>query len=469
MLSMRSVGYTFEASVADLIDNSVAAGADNISILTGGPSSPFIAFLDDGFGMNESTLVSAMTLGAADPTAPRSNQDLGRFGLGLKTASLAHARCLTVLSKQDGHAVAARWDLDDLKQRGRWELHLLSETEIESVPCAERLQGLTCGTLVVWTELDTFEASVGDMHKGLDEALSTLRDHLGLVFHRFLAGDASRISIDINGNRIEGADPFLEKHKKTIQGPDEFIRVEGSMVVFRSFTLPVPSELTAADREKARARNGLRDTQGFYIYRNKRLVVAGSWFGMRPRQELDKLTRVRLDIPNTLDHLWQLDVKKSTAHPPAVVRQKVRHLMDHTTAPSQRALKFRGRTVQHDPIQRVWNLVQDRDSFRYEINRKHPVVTQWLAASPADDAESLLRMLEETAPWEDAYARSANDETVLRKAIDPGTLTSRARDLAQALMVSDATQLLAMLRNIEPFSSIPEQQLLAIAQEALNA
>lgn len=467
MLSMRSVGYTFEASVADLIDNSIAAGAGRVSILTGETPEPFLAFLDDGAGMTEGELVSAMTLGAIDPTAKRGKNDLGRFGLGLKTASLAHARCLTVLSKQGNTVVGARWDLDTLSAQGSWQLQLFSVDEMASVPEAHHLLSAAHATLVVWTKLDQLKIEVGNFQAGLDTILASLRDHLGLVFHRFLSGDASRLAIDINGNIVEGADPFLEKHKKTMKGPEERIRVEGADVRLRAFTLPVPSQISAADMDRARAHNGLRDTQGFYIYRNRRLVVAGSWFEMRPRQELDKLTRVRLDIPNSLDHLWQLDVKKSTARPPHIVRQKVKHLMEHTTEPSQKALNYRGRIVASDSIDRIWNLVQDRDGFRYEINREHPLVTAWKGTgSTESDPEALLRTLEECAPWEDAYTRHANDESVQRKDLDHDQLAGQARAISTILNTTDSAQLVEVLRNAEPFNLLSVAQLKTIASEA---
>lgn len=469
MHSMRSVGYSLEASVADLVDNSLAAGANTVSILTGKHPEPYLAILDDGSGMTSEILIQAMTLGSKDPGAAREEDDLGRFGLGLKTATFAHAKTLRVISKREGVVVGAMWDLNQLHDTSSWDLWLLDEAECHAVPGFSRLHSQPSGTLVVWTNLDQILHAAGDLDAGFDEALATTRDHLGLVFHRFIDGDARRVYIDLNGNTVEAADPFLKNHRKTMPGPPERIEVEGEVVTFRAFTLPIPSSLSAAERERARVRNGLRDTQGFYIYRGKRLVVAGSWFNLRPRQELDKLTRVQMDIPNSLDHLWQLDVKKSTAKPPAAVRQKVRHLMDRATEPSRRAFRYRGRQAKQEDIVRVWNVMEDRDSFRYEINEDHPLLRELLDGVQGSQIRALIRVIEQTAPWEDAYTRHTQDQALERATVDVEALALQAKELATLLNQTEPRALAALLRPIEPFSSLPPATLTQISQEALKS
>src|SRR5579859_4999212 len=122
MQSLRSVGYSTSTALADLVDNSISAQARTIRISVTMNSRPFVAICDDGLGMDEATLLAAMRFGSRDPRHPRQGAELGRFGLGLKTASLSQCRKLSVATLQDGRLSIARWDLDECDHRGTWWL-----------------------------------------------------------------------------------------------------------------------------------------------------------------------------------------------------------------------------------------------------------------------------------------------------------------------------------------------------------
>jgi hypothetical protein len=251
-------------------------------------------------------------------------------------------------------------------------------------------------------------------------------------------------------------------------GPEETIEVDGDFVTIRPYTLPYISKLSAADRREALVAGSLRDSQGFYIYRAGRLVLWGTWFRVMPRDELGKLARVRVDMPNTLDHLWALDIKKSSAAPPPEVTRRLKRIADRIVGPSRRVHQFRGRRLGTDKVERLWNLIDERGIFRYEINRDHPMIVS-LAESldgPSQTALAhLLTVVEATFPVEDAYNRLGTDNTHVPSAIEKERIAHLAR-VFQASMGVDLNVLAQRLALIEPFNGIPD--LKSFLKEALG-
>lgn len=192
--SLRSIGYSMETAIADLIDNSITAGANKISItgtFKGKNTALFI--LDNGIGMNETTLKNAMRLGSSSPSDLRDKKDLGRFGLGLKTASFSQCRRFTVVSKFKGRISGRYWDLDIINESDEWQLR----TDVDP-SYKERLKDLSQGTLVVWEKLDRIISQKDkDAEKRFNAKKNSLRNHLGLTFHRFL--ESGRLSGNSEG------------------------------------------------------------------------------------------------------------------------------------------------------------------------------------------------------------------------------------------------------------------------------
>ena len=287
MESMRAVGYTIETAIADIVDNSITAKSHNIEISFSAAPEPFIAILDDGEGIDRAGLVEAMRLAGRSPRSERSEHDLGRFGLGLKTSSLSQCRCLSVVSKRGAEVQAVRWSLDHLSERGTWALQLLDLIEIDQLPAIKRLKRLESGTLVVSTQLDQLHFDSGRLEAHLDEQMKHARDHLALVFHRFIGQRTpplrKTMSLRINGVPLQSLDPFLTVHRGTQHGQVERYVVRGSEVRVQPYTLPYLNKLSSSDRRTALISGTLRDTQGFYIYRASRLVLWGTWFRLCPR------------------------------------------------------------------------------------------------------------------------------------------------------------------------------------------
>lgn len=394
--SMRDLGYTLETAVADLIDNSISAGADSIDIVCAtSEAHPLVAILDNGVGMTEGDLKNAMRHGAINPKQVRSPQDLGRFGLGLKTASFSQCRSLTVVSKRNGVLCGAEWNLDRIDAVDEWVLSLLDETDIHALPYVERISG--SGTAVIWRELDRLvEDEVGSRQDEiLSEKLNVLDRHLALVFHRFLAGEIKgqpKINITVNGHAVTAFDPFCRKNPATQILPEEVVHVGDTAVRLQPYVLPHHSRLTASEYDFYQNRSDFISNQGAYIYRNGRLMAWGDWFRLIPKGEATKLARVQIDFPNSMDEAWTIDIKKSRARPPRSVRERLRQIISKVTGRSTTVHRGRGQRLFQDVTSPVWERYADHGGIRYSINGSHPLI-QRLAERIDQDGEKSLNIL----------------------------------------------------------------------------
>ena len=457
---MRSIGYTVEAAVADVIDNSVAASASHIEILISSAGPFEVAVMDDGSGMSRGEAVDAMRLAATSPSKERRPEDLGRFGLGLKTASLSQCRTLTVVTKKCGELTALRWSLDHVLDAGAWSLLELEPEEVESLLGWDRISGTESGTLVHWGELDQLMMTEGDRQEDLDKVAQRVRDHVALVFHLYGAGEGVRqTKFSLNGGDIAPIDPFMSHSKLTTKTPWESISVDENEVRLMAYTLPYLNRLSHAERARALKLGGLRETQGFYVYRGSRLVIWGTWFRVMPRSEMAKLTRVRVDIPNTLDHLWALDVKKATADPPPQVRRRLGELAKTMIMPSQKVQEFRGRRVsQSAQVDYMWVPRVNGHEFTYEVNTEHPTVSAFVSDLSEDQKRLfglVLEDLQSTFPIIDAHNRMSGDG--VPEAQDESELVDRAAtgwSLARAHGLDREAFILGLSRS-DPYCLVP--------------
>lgn len=425
--SMRAVGYTTEAAIADIIDNSISAGATSVHVKYDASEFPFVSILDNGSGMNPAELTAAMRHGSSNPTDKREAADLGRFGLGLKTASMSQCRKLTVVSKKDGIVSARRWDLDVVRDTGKWLVVVPSKPELMALPLMARLESQPSGTLVVWQDLDRLTAGARDLSREMTAKMSPLFEHLALVFHRFTQKEAENpaISIVVNGLPLPPRDPFLGANPFRQQLEGQTISHERGKVVVLPYVLPPVSNLSAQEIETAGGREGLRGTQGFYVYRSRRLVIWGTWFGLVPKEEFFKLTRIRVDIPNSFDDLWSLDIKKSAAHPPDPIRGRLKELIPHFANTSKRTVTFNGRVTNPGGFSPVWNRIETAPGrFRYAPNVDHPLIEKLSESLPDGQQRHLQMVLEflgSAIPYQGIYAdmctdhRSADSDALLKE------------------------------------------------------
>lgn len=464
----RAIGYSIETAVADILDNSIAAQASVITVWYFPGDNPYVAILDDGTGMDYDQLVQAMRFGSRNPLDARGSSDLGRFGLGLKTASLSQCRRLTVATMQRGAPInCAQWDLDLVAETSDWTLAMLNPEEISQVPEIDRLRKLPSGTLVVWQDLDRMLAvdsnSQGNAQVHLTEKMERCRAHIALVFHRYLTGESGlqRMRVTFNDVPVEPLDPFLAG-KSTQAMDDEFLLVEGHAVTVRPYILPHLSHLTSTELNLLGGSEGLRRQQGFYVYRNHRLLIWGTWFHMMRQGDLSKLARVRVDIPNALDHLWALDIKKSMAVPPDVIRKNLTAMIGTIAEKSRRTWAFRGKRETSGTTVHIWNRIKTREGVIYEINREHPLVLSvktLLQTNKLDtELDELLTQIEGFLPWNQLYVdltsdeRITNDQDISQQELTP--LWNRL--LAQCEDTNERRSLAARLIYTEPFSQHPE-------------
>jgi hypothetical protein len=316
--TFRAIGYSIQAAVADIIDNSISAGARNIWVdFEWKGDDTWLSIKDDGCGMTNEELIRAMRPGSRNPREERSSKDLGRFGLGLKTASFSQCRKLSVISKREnGEKNFWTWDMDFVNQTSKWELIRYLPEEF-----ANSTDDLRSGTTVIWNDLDRLVSNLhADDKSALGkflEIMEQIKKHLAMVFHRFMENKRIKIFFQHAGSgsrEIESWNPFLPNHPATQNFPDE--PLQNNQVRIRGFVLPHKSRLTEEEFRRNEGPRGWNEQQGFYIYRSERLLLSGDWLGMFRKEEHYKLARIMIDLPNHLDSEWQIDIKKSVAPMP---------------------------------------------------------------------------------------------------------------------------------------------------------
>ncbi|MEU5932436.1 ATP-binding protein [Micromonospora sp. NPDC047187] len=409
--SLSSLGYSLPAAVADLIDNSVSAGARNIDVeFTWAGRDSWIAVADDGRGMSLPELVTAMTVAARGPSTFRSSTDLGRFGVGLKSASFSQSRQLSVATATAGNWNMRTWDLDVVEESGEWRL--LHGADDETTAILGRLRSnADRGTIVLWRRLNGYhrgEVSADDerTQKQFYAEAARAESHLGMVFARFLAGgQGQRRNLRVSGSAVEPWDPFMSKHPSVQRLPTENLPLGGSTVRVEAFILPSAYRLTPEEYEGAAGPQGWLDQQGFYVYRRNRLILAGDWLGHRGmrREEKYNLARIAVDIPVGTDVEWSVDVRKSSVVPPVGLRQHLYRVARQARATAADVLRHRGGVAARthgDPLSYAWNIRRADGRVTCRINRSHPLVQAVLRPGSNNTAEirALIRLLEETVP-----------------------------------------------------------------------
>lgn len=460
--ALRDIGYSLEAAVADIIDNSIAARAKNVHIRFGWEGEqPWLAFLDDGHGMSETELVEAMRPGSRNPRAKRSRDDLGRFGLGLKTASFSQCRCLTVVSRQSGKIAARRWDLEEVNRRNDWILLAVDDADRDALPALQELPNI--GTYVLWTHLDRLDiGSYGERaHATLNERVQGIRNHLSLVFHRFMSPEVGfqRVRIVINSHEIEAFEPFNAQNPATAHLPEERVRVEDEEVLIQPYVLPHHSKVSPEEYEKYAGEDGYLRSQGFYVYRNRRLIRHGTWFRLCRQEELTKLARIRIDIPNSLDHLWTIDVRKSRASPPEAVRNRMRQVVEQIRGSAKRPYTHRGKAIEDHSTSRVWLRQAHNDRISYEINKEHPLVENLRADLDEETRkrfDGVLRMVGSSLPMPALFTDIAGQPRKVEQATpDILLLTDLAAMMIAANPEAQKDELKSILLRVEPFAPWP--------------
>ncbi len=363
---LRCIGYNFSTALADIIDNSISSDAKHIQVLSNpDDEEPYVVIFDDGHGMGFKELDNAMTLGSNRDEKEDSEYELGRFGLGLKSASFSQCLRLTVASKNCNRINAMRYDLKKIQEKNEWLLDILDSNEIDSLPEIDLLKNAKTGTLVIWQCFDKIMEESDSFKNSFINTIGAAKSHIELVFHRFW----DDINISFNGHRIEKRDPFLTNAPNHQEGRTMTINVDGQDIFVTPFVLPYANSLTEDNKRMLGNPKSIYDDQGFYIYRNKRLIIRGSWLRMKIRSEFNKLARVRVDIPSSLDSLWMLDVKKSSAKIPDKIKDQLQISIKDSIVRSKREVKYIGKK-ESEAEHPLWQRIDlHGGKVKYEINR----------------------------------------------------------------------------------------------------
>lgn len=427
--SLRGLGYSPATALADLIDNSIAAHASEVDVWFEwqGPQSS-IRIVDNGVGMDDATLEAGMRLGASDPRANRAASDLGRFGLGLKTASFSQARRLTVASRRKGGSIVClRWDLNLLDQpesRAPWPLFEGPAPGSEAL--LSPLEIMEQGTIVLWEDLDRV-VTEGFTSTDMIELIDAVEAHLAMTFHRLLEGEGEPLRLHLNDRAVRPWNPFLIGHPAKAWESAEFRILHSPGTLVQCHVLPHRDMLKPTEQEAAGGPGGWTQQQGFYVYRNKRLLMAGGWLGLGDngktwvRDEPHRLARIRLDIPNSVDADWKINVLKSTASPPVRLRAQLRRLAVETRDAARKVFAHRGHISsasggRSDGVKDAWQVRRSANGTSYRIARDNDLVASVLdRAGPLKlDIVAMLRLIEETVPVQRIWLDTAEDKETPR-------------------------------------------------------
>lgn len=474
MEALRGLGYSTAAALADIVDNSVSAGASEVRIdFTWSGSASRISILDDGNGMEDADLEKAMRLGDKSPLDERPPEDLGRFGMGLKTASFSQCRRLTVASLTKGCSPCClRWDLDALAARPDDGWLLFEGPAAGSAVFLEPLSGKSAGTLVLWERLDRV-VTEGCTADDFADTIDVVEARLAMVFHRLLQGPRPALRLLLNGRPVEPWDPFMSGHPaKPWESPIARHLSGSGFVEMECHVLPHRDLLSSDEFERAGGPEGWTAQQGFYVYRNKRLLLAGGWLGLGQgrawnREEAHRLARVRLDIPNTADAEWKIDIRKSTARPPVSLRPWLMRLAEDTRERARRVFAYRGSPAPGPggtPVEQAWRVEHSRSGMRYRIDEKHPAVASVLDGAEAmlPMVKAMLRVVEETVPVQRIWLDTAESKETPRTGFSgepPENVASVLKTLFEDMVgrrgMSPATAKRA-LAGTEPFQNWPD-------------
>lgn len=358
--------YTLAAALADIIDNSISAGASEILVqisIDSAIEETSVVISDDGLGMSAKELIEAMRPASKNAGEARDADDLGRFGWGLKSASLSQAERLEVLSSNNEETTFASWDLAECQD---FEMELDRSTSIEPVLVRNKS---TSWTEVRWKKCVRLTEGYSLQQRQMTDKIAEAIRELELIFHRFLEDEEGEmpISIRVNGRPLVPHDPFL-RTKSSVLTDQTRIPFRYGAFSYEAYALPRLNTLSDEEHSRLAGDEGLVKRQGFYVYRNRRLIIAGTWFNIEPYRALNQLIRIRLDIPNNMDDVWRITVDKASAQLPRDLKDYLRNIVKSLRPHSTKKLttgNFRRKSREEG----FWRLTRRSGVQALEINK----------------------------------------------------------------------------------------------------
>ena len=354
--NLRSFGYSPEEAIADIVDNSISASALHIKIeMRWHGTDSYIAIFDDGTGMTEQELIQAMRPGSKNPSLARENNDLGRFGMGLKSAAFSLGKELTVISKKNHSESIRRWSLDFVAQSNKWKV--LKDKKEGSLN-TKNVDG-EVGTTVVVENLDRLLGLDGSNNIITSDDFYRIAEqisfHLSLVFHKYI--ESGSVAISFNDRVLKPFDPhfgcrrdYLYKHES-----------KNDNIEICSFIVPKENDLPIPTQRLVKRTRGFTQMQGIYIYRGNRLISYGGWLNLGRRQQMKinddyALGRVIVELTNSEDRSWRIDIKKSTAHPPLSILPALNRAAETARkASTQQVSQLTSKTKVKESFEGLWS------------------------------------------------------------------------------------------------------------------
>lgn len=414
--SIAEQGYTLETSLADLLDNSISANSKKVEIISSNIEDKLKVFIaDDGDGMNETELSSNMMFPSQNVENKRTLNDLGRFGLGMKTASFSQTRKFTVLSRVKGTSDfhGRTWDVNYLKQCGKWRILVNTKDEITKLlndykktteNHLKAFDNYIPNTIIIWDGLYKFENYLNpdNQYKHFKEQINTVTaEYLGIVFHKFMTEGSNKLQIRINNLRVVGFDPFVSSKGETARSLGEKEMMFGEDVLrMNAFVLPV--EASENEILWTTQKKNLMDLEGIYIYRGNRIIFFGGWNGIIKKETKLKLARLKIEFENINDDKLQLNVAKSKIEIPYELKSGVlRYLIELREQAkmeyNNRGLKQR-KSIDHSSID-LLKRIQTTKGLFYSINDEFPLLNDIKAnlnSSQKKKLHILLRAINHT-------------------------------------------------------------------------
>lgn len=447
--SLRSVGYTPETAIADIVDNSLSANASTVSIEFNWQNQVII-ISDNGDGMSKQELLKSMNIGSSDPFDLRSIYDLGRFGMGMKTASFSLGKKLTVLAKAGESINNASWDLDYVRKEDQWQILVEDSSSLFIQQLSDRLSKYDNGTVVCISNIDkVISSDSANEKKKFYKMIDNVKNHLSLVFHRFM--ESGKISIIVNGTPLTPWNPFVPDNNARQELEPEEVTENGHKVLIRPYILPHKTKFANDDEVKtAGGYKGWLHHQGFYVYRNERLIIYGTWFGLFKKEMSFNLARIQLDIYSDSDFDWQIDIKKSKAVPPAYTDDIIRLAAEKATNQSVKVYNSRGTysdrkgNANAPQLSCVWEQRKDsRGTYSFILNKKHTLLNKLKTSLAPEQKELLnayLNLVEKCSPME---LSGVNDMLVSKGSLpenEYNDLAYQAKRLITTLIINGSSK-----------------------------
>jgi len=412
--SISEQGYSLEAAIADLIDNSVTANSSVIQVLVDTETEPFQLFLaDNGDGMSAHELVNNMQFPSSNPEGVRSLEDLGRFGLGMKAASFSQTRKFTVISRKKGDDkyFGLTWDVDHLVQTKKWELLVNTELEIDGLikdfnklnkdfnGC---ISNFSPNTIVIWSGLYKFEKYLKEYNRKKSlyrEVVQNTTEHLAIVFHRFLDNTHNPLTIRVNNSHIRPFNPFPESQQSLRKLEFRQRGFGNDNIKLEGFILPSSSikESQQPNSGWTTPNKSLLDMEGVYIYRSNRLIIYGGWNGLIRKAPRLQLARLRVDIGNKADHLLHLNVAKSQVIIPHDLVEAFKGYIKELTSEAEKEFFNRGiRKFDNKPNSKDVKFLKKIHSNKgplLELNHEFPLLKEIVNSCENKQKKQMLLLI----------------------------------------------------------------------------